>query len=93
MMPDQLLRQAPYHLRGCLGEAFASAYRSGKMRMADCLLGELQLPQQQTYEMIDELERRGAVRFEQRPDLHSGPPETGVWWVAAEGEAADAPDS
>lgn len=63
MLPGNVLAHATRCLRGRFGSEFSAPYWPGKVEMAHCLLAELHVPQQQTFEAVDELERRGAVRF------------------------------
>lgn len=90
MASPHVLKHAPYCLRGCFGSEFASAYRTGKAEMANCLLGQLRLSQHETYEVIEELERSGALRFEfPKPETRHAPPDpnrdtplkSGVWRI------------
>ncbi len=88
MVSNHVLEQAPRYLRGCFGERFAAPYRLGKVAMADCLLGALHLPQQETFAVVEALEQAGAVHFEQL-DAAPLPQSTGAGQVARVAEAQD----
>lgn len=69
MLSGNLLARATRCLRGRFGAEFPAPYWPGKVEMAHCLLAALHVPQQETFLAVDELERRGAVRFEGPPGL------------------------
>lgn len=66
MLPPHLLERASLCLRGRFGDQFVAPYWPAKVEMADFLMAALHVPQKQIFQTVDELERRGAVRF-QRP--------------------------
>lgn len=90
MAPPELVNQAPECLRGSFGPELIAPYRSGKLRMAECLLGALEASQRQTFEIVEELERRGTLRFEPPRRHRNVTSESGVWYIAPDGESTPA---
>lgn len=67
-MPEpQVFEKAQRTLEDNFGDVLAAPYQPGKAEMAHYLLSELKLSQRQSFETIDELERRGVVRYEPSP--------------------------
>jgi hypothetical protein len=74
MRPLYTIRQARDCLRERFGPVWQAPYAAGKAQMARWLAGNLEVPQEQSTQVVEELERNGTLRFVSATGRTASPP-------------------